>query len=388
MKNIKRILFGLIVCLLGTGMASAAEYISLSAANARLQTDYDETTKVLNGTNRVYADFKINKADTSSAVHVSYISFHVNSNYPVKSVQAYSTECSDCFEETSLKNVFTGIEDGDYFVDLQGAHQNTNFTSLLISIELDTSGADDLGDKVVTTLSDITYKSSADGEIYSLDANTAVNNVKVYNDYDILGDWNGDGKTDLVDLVRYRLYLAGSNDMAGETKAFGRNKKNLLDFLIDGEIDTTDLVLLRKKLINAIDYDYVMSTREQIGYKVVSYESLGIMQYKYKSRGYYVEQRADGKTVVTISSGEKPTGGYDIEVTSVNIDNSDNVSISVTESNPPSNMFTTQSLTYPAVQVVLDNEPNSIHVVEASTNYQYEEKAIEDLDFDLFTGCN
>ena len=388
MKNIKRILFGLIVCLLGTGMASAAEYISLSAANARLQTDYDETTKVLNGTNRVYADFKINKVDTSSATHVSYIRFHVNSNYPVKSIQAYSTECSDCFEEVSGNNIIVGLEDGNYFVDLQGVLPTFNFSSVLISIELDTSGTDDLGDKVVTTLSDIAYKSSADGEIYSLDANTAVNNVKVYNDYDILGDWNSDGKTDLVDLVRYRLYLAGSNDMAGETKAFGRNKTNLLDFLIDGEIDTTDLVLLRKKLINAIDYDYVMSTREQIGYKVVSYESLGFMQYKYKSRGYYVEQRADGKTVVTISSGEKPTGGYDIEVTSVNIDNSDDVSISVTESNPPSNMFTTQSLTYPAVQVILDNEPNSIHVVEASTNYQYEEKSIEDLDFDLFTECN
>ena len=88
-----------------------------------------------------------------------------------------------------------------------------------------------------------------------------------------------------------------------------------------------------------------------------------------KTRGYSIRPQ-DGKYIVTISMGEKNTGGYSIEVTNVVVSGND-VTIYVKENTPPRDAMVTMALTYPGVQVELDKVPSTLVVINDETNEKY-----------------
>ena len=83
-----------------------------------------------------------------------------------------------------------------------------------------------------------------------------------------------------------------------------------------------------------------------------------------KDRGYYVvEVEEDGYPYdVIISSGEKSTGGYDIQILSVDYDGS-LLTITVEETEPGPTDMVTEALTYPCCAVELSILPDEIKVV-------------------------
>ena len=83
-----------------------------------------------------------------------------------------------------------------------------------------------------------------------------------------------------------------------------------------------------------------------------------------KDRGYYVvEVEEDGYPYdVIISSGERSTGGYDIQIMSVDYDGS-LLTITVDETAPGPTDMVTEALTYPSCAIELSILPDEIKVV-------------------------
>ena len=83
-----------------------------------------------------------------------------------------------------------------------------------------------------------------------------------------------------------------------------------------------------------------------------------------KDRGYYVvEVEEDGYPYdVIISSGERSTGGYDIQIMSVDYDGS-LLTITVEETAPGPTDMVTEALTYPSCAIELSILPDEIKVV-------------------------
>ena len=86
-----------------------------------------------------------------------------------------------------------------------------------------------------------------------------------------------------------------------------------------------------------------------------------------KDRGYYVvEVEEDGYPYdVIISSGEKSTGGYDIQILSVDFDGS-LLTITVEETEPGPTDMVTEALTYPCCAIELSLLPDEIKVVSTA----------------------
>ena len=86
-----------------------------------------------------------------------------------------------------------------------------------------------------------------------------------------------------------------------------------------------------------------------------------------KDRGYYVvEVEEDGYPYdVIISSGEKSTGGYDIQILSVDYDGS-LLTITVEETEPGPTDMVTEALTYPCCAIELSLLPDEIKVVSTA----------------------
>ncbi len=102
----------------------------------------------------------------------------------------------------------------------------------------------------------------------------------------------------------------------------------------------------------------------------INYKVLDSVEYGGdKNKGYSIRHQ-DDKYIVTISMGEKNTGGYSINVTNV-IVSGDDVTIYVSENTPPNDAMVTMALTYPAVQVELDKVPNTLVVINDETNEKY-----------------
>jgi len=94
-------------------------------------------------------------------------------------------------------------------------------------------------------------------------------------------------------------------------------------------------------------------TVNQTEYEVVEINTIDeqlsndIEQLK-QTRGYEYWEQEDGSYLILISAGEKPTGGYEIEVKSVE-DNEGQTIISVMEIEPGANDVVTLAITYPFV---------------------------------------
>ena len=81
-------------------------------------------------------------------------------------------------------------------------------------------------------------------------------------------------------------------------------------------------------------------------------------------KGYQVIKSND-KYIIVISSGEKRTGGYSINVTQVE-DNEGKTIITVNERNPVQGEITTQVITYPVVAIQIGNNISPDFVVKNS----------------------
>ena len=88
--------------------------------------------------------------------------------------------------------------------------------------------------------------------------------------------------------------------------------------------------------------------------------STGELEYKFMDRGYYYEDLGGDVYHYVITSGEKSTGGYGIDIKSVTKDN-DTVKVVVVETNPSG--ITTMAFTYPYVILELYEKPANIKIV-------------------------
>ncbi len=81
-------------------------------------------------------------------------------------------------------------------------------------------------------------------------------------------------------------------------------------------------------------------------------------------RGYYIFQDRQDKLAykICIASGEKKTGGYDIQITDIQYDGS-KLKITVKETSPAPTDYVTEAITYPCCAVEIDKFPENIEIV-------------------------
>ena len=68
----------------------------------------------------------------------------------------------------------------------------------------------------------------------------------------VLGDWNDDGEFNLVDIVRYRMYLANVERIVTLYNNLSDKQKEYLDFNKNDELDLSDLIYARKVIVGII----------------------------------------------------------------------------------------------------------------------------------------
>ncbi len=95
---------------------------------------------------------------------------------------------------------------------------------------------------------------------------------------------------------------------------------------------------------------------------------LSLYNSRYKERGIYYDtlNQPDAPSIYTIAMGERPTGGYSIEVKSVTIDDNENVVVIVEENTEDMRTAVTEAFTYPVCQVTLSHSPKSIVIKNTS----------------------
>lgn len=90
----------------------------------------------------------------------------------------------------------------------------------------------------------------------------------------------------------------------------------------------------------------------------------------YEEKGYYVTNKEDNKLLITIASGMKTTGGFDINIEEIKINNKD-VIIFIKETQPPKNSKVNQVINYPIVQVEFSEKPESLIIKNIDNNNTY-----------------
>ena len=83
-----------------------------------------------------------------------------------------------------------------------------------------------------------------------------------------------------------------------------------------------------------------------------------------KSRGYYIDilEQEDSPYYIVICSGEKNTGGYDIEIVDIGLQDGE-LLITVKETSPGPDDMVTQAIEYPCCVLELDKLPSVINIV-------------------------
>lgn len=91
-------------------------------------------------------------------------------------------------------------------------------------------------------------------------------------------------------------------------------------------------------------------------------EALKIIDEKTKEKGYGILSQDDNSVVIFIASGEKPSGGYDIEVKAVE-EKDGVITIIVEETAPEGGAMVITALTYPYTVIRLDTKATEFVVV-------------------------
>ena len=104
----------------------------------------------------------------------------------------------------------------------------------------------------------------------------------------------------------------------------------------------------------------------QLRYEVIN--NLNNNNKTYEQRGYTYEY--DNGHKFTIAMGEKPTGGYSINIRKTKIKKLD-IIIYVSEKEPGIGEIVTEALTYPITQIKLNTYPSQIQIVNYDTDEVY-----------------
>jgi hypothetical protein len=124
--------------------------------------------------------------------------------------------------------------------------------------------------------------------------------------------------------------------------------------LPEDQIKIILMVLEKNKIILKIKYE-ILSNSDQYN-------------DKFKDRGYTYEVGDNSESAIyTIAMGEKPSGGYSIEIKKVKI-NRDTATIYVSEKVPGKNEVFTEALTYPIVQIKFNFLPSFVEIINSETN--------------------
>ena len=104
---------------------------------------------------------------------------------------------------------------------------------------------------------------------------------------------------------------------------------------------------------------------------ILKYEILNNSEkynYKYKERGYTYEtaEEESESVIYTIAMGEKPSGGYSIQIQKIKI-KGNKTSIYISEKVPGKDEAVTDALTYPIVQVKFNHLPSFVEVINYET---------------------
>ena len=104
----------------------------------------------------------------------------------------------------------------------------------------------------------------------------------------------------------------------------------------------------------------------QLRYEIIN--NIDYYDKTYKQRGY--SYKYDKGDIFTIAMGERPTGGYSISIRKTKIKDLDLI-IYVSEKEPGVGEIVTEALTYPVVQIKLNEYPSSIKVINFDTDEVY-----------------
>ncbi|MCR5110093.1 MAG: protease complex subunit PrcB family protein [Ruminococcus sp.] len=92
---------------------------------------------------------------------------------------------------------------------------------------------------------------------------------------------------------------------------------------------------------------------------------------KYKQCGYYCDV-VGGKYRYTICSGECHTGGYDINITGLDVTDSGTVIVTVKQSSPAPEMMVTEAFTYPNCIITFSHEPSDGIIIQSPSGKEFE----------------
>ena len=96
----------------------------------------------------------------------------------------------------------------------------------------------------------------------------------------------------------------------------------------------------------------------QLQYEIIN--KVGYYDRKYSQRGYSYEY--DNGHIFTIAMGERPSGGYSINIRKIKIKGLDLI-IYVTEKEPGVGEAVTDALTYPIIKIKLNAYPSGIEII-------------------------
>ena len=142
------------------------------------------------------------------------------------------------------------------------------------------------------------------------------------------------------------------------------NLKTLFDEVLNGKsgkiVDYYVLTSKQNEIIKNV-FD-----RNNIFYKI---KGLDQNNSNYEERGYY-EYETQYITFITVAMGEKPSGGYSIDVQKIEM-NGEGVTIYVNEKEPEEGVMETSVMTYPAVQIKFNFVTSNITVVNNETGEKF-----------------
>lgn len=102
-------------------------------------------------------------------------------------------------------------------------------------------------------------------------------------------------------------------------------------------------------------------------YEILGKDSYGNLMEKTKVRGYYVDQleQLDTPYFIVIYSGKKTTGGYDVKIVDLGL-NDEELIITVEETSPAKDASVTQAIDYPFCVLKLDQMPKDFKIVNTN----------------------
>lgn len=139
-------------------------------------------------------------------------------------------------------------------------------------------------------------------------------------------------------------------------EAISKEKEELLIDMVPEEMqDDPTQAPINGITVNPISFEVLDETllSDQIQKDI---ESLKLV------RGYHYWLQDDGSYIILISSGEKTTGGYGIEITSIE-DNEGKTNISVVETSPSADVMVIQVISYPHIVIQVSGITDQFNII-------------------------